>query len=510
MKDIPAEDDAYSNIFNPEAADSKDLNRAFIRDILPGGIPSKQHLLERWLNNISARFHYYIDGVREVASKPPSGHRKTNVGSSTKNIGMMLNAPQRRQIEKLVDKIHSKVQESLDSQIEQLVRFNESLKEGKNRTNSKAYHPPTPDVVSTMIGLLVDPEEIEHLTKNGLDLDELSHTQKLYFFELHQARLTPSPDLILCQALLPAMTAQFEEYLSSTLRFALSLHPNAMNLGKKQISLEEVRRFQSTSDLERKLADKAVSDFISGSPEHWRKELDTWPGIRIDELSDNWAAFIEIFLRRNSVVHRASMADEKYLHLLPRELDAPPLGMPLIIDREYLLSAADRLECVAAGIFAMWPNKVARQFKIDTSASVAIRVYNALNDGRWTAAAIISSSFLQGWTDDDPQGVVEELRVNNWMARLEAFPETREEVFTEIDSWQSPEDLSFDIAKLLLKGEDAHALDLIKSSIQAGKLAGDQIAHWPLIKNLTTRTPSAIKILRTPSRIKVVGPRKRR
>ena len=150
----------------------------------------------------------------------------------------------------------------------------------------------------------------------------------------------PQKDAI-AHALLPSITAAFEELLAALVRLWYLLYPKADDVPRTPLTAGEALAFASRTDMHRWVTDKRVGDFLKNAPIEWQKTLRKKLDIDLSHLGFDWDQFCEVFARRHVVVHASSLADQQYIDHLPRVLPKPALGELLRCDAEYVTDALD-------------------------------------------------------------------------------------------------------------------------------------------------------------------------
>lgn len=292
------------------------------------------------------------------------------------------------------------------------------------------------------------------------------------------------PVEVLAEVLLPPLVASFENLVAALVRLWATLHPEALNVHLKDLKGGDVLDYETRDDLVRLLADRRAEEFVSERPEDWARRFSD--GLRIDlaELADDWPAVLEVFARRNVVVHSGGRVDAPYLARLGHRDEPPTVGSRLQTDESYIATALDRLEWLgnSLGLLLLAHFAPAGSYTAGLAHQTVVR---ALETMHWREARIIASVVLQACADGDYH---HELRVNLWMARRE-LDDDWDDFRAEIMAWQPPAGQQYHVAKAALLRDAGGTLSALADCLQSGDIDVEYLATWPLVRAMAEQSP---------------------
>ena len=229
-----------------------------------------------------------------------------------------------------------------------------------------------------------------------------------------------------------------------------------------------------------KVADAA----IRGGPVKWRQKVITLTGFDPAELTADWNALIETYLRRNKIVHNGGRVDQKYVNGLLAPAAKPTLGEQLVTTPDYLRAALSRLRAIGAGMATLWPSLLSPDERPALNRPVQL-VVGLLKENAWGEAERVARTF-QRFTDDP--AVISPLLINEWMARRELTGDV-DSIAQEVSVWSPPDDgPTWRIAVAALLNDAETVRRLIEEERRNGRPVNN-LGAWPLIRRLSDSSP---------------------
>ncbi|MHB1582793.1 MAG: hypothetical protein ACYCU7_00390 [Acidimicrobiales bacterium] len=356
----------------------------------------------------------------------------------------------------------------------------ESLR-GEEEADAR-HHPLAPEQVIAMLVMLSGREHLEETARSYMEACGGDSAAAAYGFAyLQWARATPLSTKM-ATSLVPMAVAQFGNLVGALYRQWLIMYPDA--LGEKKLNYLDAYVYASGDDILRKGIDEKVADMLAGGSEGWVKQVSDDLKIDMPGLAPDWDAVVEVFARRNAIVHAAARVDPKYLKRTGREdIEA---GTTLECDKTYATSTFDHLEELGIALSVTWFAKLDGEGP-EPAVIAAPHILRALERADWTEAQALSAAVVDG---RDPECLPPEVRVNWWMARREAG-EGVEGIRNEVEAWDPPgDDPEYRLAKaaLLL---DANVFKKVLSTDYQGGGAGvpPGVRAWPLVSVMRRRFP---------------------
>jgi hypothetical protein len=241
----------------------------------------------------------------------------------------------------------------------------------------------------------------------------------------------------------------------------------------------------------------SVDDILSEGIGKWSARFQRWPGINLEELAPEWWKFVEIFLRRNVLVHNSGFVDDDYLRNLPAECEHPPVGSQIALDFDYTVGAIDQVAELGATLGIMWANKIRPSIPVDSAGAVRI-VYRALETKRWSDAHFLGEllgSFVDPVTED-----YQMLLVNTWLGARESA-DSVEAIRDDVNSWTPPEEgYRWRLARPALLLDETAAEQILK----VGRAEGIDLRplfHQQFVILLAKRYPRLQRFDRPPQQV---------
>lgn len=283
----------------------------------------------------------------------------------------------------------------------------------------------------------------------------------------------------LSAVLVMAVTA-FETLLTVAWCHWLSHHPKAASLTDKPVMASELWEYEDLGALRDRVLTDTVDGWIRAGPEQWPRLLKERGGIHLERLAVDWPAALEVFLRRNAIVHANGVADRAYLQHLPELTPHPPLGATLTVDTTYVAEVLDRLGALGPCVLAAFATKlgpVPTRFAVE---GVAGLVSVALAQERWRLGELLAAGLLPLVSTSEAHW---RLRVDSWIAqrKLGREDDVRREVQASGLANVAP---LFALSAHILLDEIAEAEALLPQLLADGALTPADLVQWPLFSDL--------------------------
>jgi hypothetical protein len=222
-----------------------------------------------------------------------------------------------------------------------------------------------------------------------------------------------------------------------------------------------------------------VDEIIWGSFEEWVKFLKTTVKLGMAYLESDEAVLVEIFQRRNTMVHNNGFVHPSYIAKVKPELRLGlEVGKFLDVDPEYLGIAVDTVERSFVLIAAeLWKKLDAcDEARTETLNNLAIK---SLLAGKNEIAAAVSYFVMNDKKLPERSQLVG--RLNYWQALK--WQDRFEEIRSEVESADfTAKDGLFQLARFVLLEDYSEAVPIAKSLIEADKLPLADLEEWPIFK----------------------------
>jgi hypothetical protein len=243
----------------------------------------------------------------------------------------------------------------------------------------------------------------------------------------------------------------------------------------KEFSLRDVMGMDSIEDAVETAIESRISDLSYGNLTGWKAFFRDRLKVDLGDLAPDWDQIIEIFERRNCIVHHEGSASKRYV----RAVGSGTVGNGLETDYDYVQVAIGALELLGIRLHvAVWQkfNKSA----IDVITWLEAASFAVLRREQWsTSLALYETWQTLPLTRD--QALL--AHVNLLLAKkgLHGLDATR----GEIEAWDvSGLDEIYTFAKATLLDDLDRAFAMAPALIEREKLGGWALATWPLTKGM--------------------------
>lgn len=288
-----------------------------------------------------------------------------------------------------------------------------------------------------------------------------------------------SYQVLLYRNCLISLISSAEWFLSQVLRRFFEAHPDAASIKEKTLTLEDLRKIGSISDAESYLITLRVDEIMWGGFEDWIKFLRNTVKLSMGYLTEDEEALIEVFQRRNVMVHNNGVVHPSYISKVKEDLrPGVEAGKPLPVTPDYLAQAISLVEknfvLIAAELWKKLAPKDAMRANILNDITM-----KALFAERYVVACGASRFVME-----DKQLTEKDLdygRLNYWQTMK--WNGKFEEVHCKISEADfSAKDDLLQLARLVLLDDFDRALPLIEPTLQSGKLKVDYLETWPIFR----------------------------
>lgn len=353
------------------------------------------------------------------------------------------------------------------------------------------HYPLAPEQLFLIAMIGIGPERLRQVVENFIQkCGDVSDTLD-YALRYMQWMGREPMSTILGRALLPIVIADFEQFLAALVRLWITLYPEANGVGRHQLPVSVIEKYESIDDIRRLAIERRVDEFMKLNCDGWREKLADKLHIRLDDLISDWPEVVEMFSRRHVIIHAGGSVDERYLSALPSVARSSPHGTTLCTDRAYISAAIDRIEQLADSLVVAWLEHFLPPGDPRVPEMTSAPVLRALEKQRWHDAANLAAIALKKLKPDHPY---HELRVNSWMARRELGCEW-EALRDEIEAWVPPGgEPGLLVAKAALLWDEPALLVALREYESTG-LSVKQLRTWPLLMQMRKRSPRVAAVL---------------
>jgi len=268
-----------------------------------------------------------------------------------------------------------------------------------------------------------------------------------------------------------------EWHISQLFSYFYRRFPESVATKEKAFSLGDLMAFGSIADAQEHLIASRVEDTMRGSFSDWIGVFKDKLKLSASYLDSHLDDMIEIFQRRNLVVHNGSIVNSIYLaKVSEKHRNAVRSGQKLAIDREYLDRAIDLLEVHISLLAAeLWKKLEPRdESRGDLLCELA---YEHMAKERWHVAQAFYFFVQNDARMKENTRLV--ARLNVWQCRKWAGDDIRAEV--EKHDFSATDD-RYVLGSLALKDDIDGAMRLAHRLVETSALTASDLREWPIFR----------------------------
>lgn len=303
-----------------------------------------------------------------------------------------------------------------------------------------------------------------------------------YLISYIEANKPRSGTPMLLSSMLVSLVGALEIFVSGVIKDIYRKLPQSLNDRESSYTFNEISSFGNMDDFKDYVIEKITTDLLySGAAswfEHLKKKFNLSVPKRVNEFET-----LELFQRRNVIVHNAGKVSQQYIDKLNQFTLDVSVGQELPVSDEYFERAADELYLVAFELFSscIYNFCNTREVIVSSEYHFGLLIYRLLQHQRLELAKKAVVAF------DDSQMMEERaylmFKVNGWIAHK--FSHTFEDCRSEVENFNvSARSNDFKLAKLALLDRNQEAYSLAMKMIEADELKTNDWHTWPLLKGV--------------------------
>lgn len=288
---------------------------------------------------------------------------------------------------------------------------------------------------------------------------------------------------LLYRSALISLISAAEWFLAQIFRQYFQSHPEASGIRDKLLSLEDLNNIGSINEAKAYLIDVRIDELMRCSITDWLEFLTGKVKLSAGYLTPNRDDLIEVFLRRNLMVHNDGVVNSTYAGRVPlNRREGVKIGDEMSVSPEYLARAIDLVEKIFILIAAeLWKQL---DLKDEERAEVLTKVaFDRIKQERYAVAEGLSFFTYKDKNVSERYQLIGQLnywQTLKWQGRLE---EIRKEIE---DADFSAKDGLYQVARLTLLGRFDDVFDAIPNLLRAEKITVEQLQDWPIFREVRT------------------------
>lgn len=344
---------------------------------------------------------------------------------------------------KIDEKIHSIYQDNLEVEFESL----EAVEEKSNYKRLKIKASKPTDIDSHFENFRKSSDHIELLYKNSLI----------------------------------SLLSSVEWFFAQILHFYYDKFPESAGVSDKNLKLSELKTFQTIKDAEKYLIELKIEDILRGNFESWIELLKRDLKLGLGYIDNIKEELIEIYQRRNLLVHNGGVINSIYITKVKEELRKDfNIGSRIDVNKQYLDNSIWKLQLAFILVGAELWKKLDAEDKSRGDILTNI-VYENVLKSRWEIADGISFFIF----NDAKMGTTDKIvaQLNNWLCKKRMGK--YELVKKEIDKADfSDKKEIFQLALAALKEDKETFFNLLPRTLEAKQLNIMRLEEFPIMDEM--------------------------
>lgn len=326
----------------------------------------------------------------------------------------------------------------------------------------------------------LDEEDKEEEVEKKLAFRIKGDTSKIDDAFDFQVKSSEQQDLLYVNSFINLLSSA-EWFYSQILHFYYDQNPNSAGVKKKTLTLEELKSFGSVEDAEKYLIDSKIEGLLRSSFSEWMETLKIEVKLGLGYLNDFNDELIEIYQRRNLLVHNGGIVNSIYLSKVSQNLrEKVETAVKLTVDETYLDNAINKIHVLFSLIACeLWK----KQLPEDDERSVYLMSlnYQYLKRKNWNIAKL-PNIFLSG---DAKQPTIPKTyaKLNCWLCQKRTNEGT--ELKKELEKVDfSDKTIIIQLALASLKDDEFTFFRLLPKAINSDELDPESLFDFPIFEEM--------------------------
>ncbi len=286
---------------------------------------------------------------------------------------------------------------------------------------------------------------------------------------------------LLYRSSLISLVSSAEWFLSQVIRAYFDKVPGASGAEGKTLTLEDLRSLGSVEDARKYLTDLRIDEIMWGSFDDWIKFLTGTVKLSASYLGPHRAALVEVFQRRNVMVHNNGIVHSSYLKRVDPSLrkNISP-GDSLSVSPVYLEKAIDLVE----RNFVLFAAELWKRLSPDDGERAKVMnevAFERLKADRWLVSEGLSFFTLNDKKIPEQDRLIAQLNYWQSVKWQGGFDSVRKEV--EGSDFSAKDDL-YQLARLALLDDADSFYRSLPKLMRTEKITPEMLSNWPIFREM--------------------------
>lgn len=287
-------------------------------------------------------------------------------------------------------------------------------------------------------------------------------------------------DRLLFNSSLISLISFTEWFLSEILHNYFEDHIGSAGILDKSLTYKEIKDMGSLEDARRYLIDLKVEEILRGSFEDWLNFFKEKPKLSFSYIEPDRELLIEVFQRRNTLIHNGGIINSIYTSKVPQKLrEGLSIGDSITISHEYLERAINIFEkCFILLAAELWK-------KLDPNDDKRSKLINLAYDhiiaDRFDVAKSLSYFIVNDKNLSEQHRLTAQINYWQCLKWQNRFNEVRSEVE---NADFSAKDEKYLLAQYALLDDNVAFYKLLPIMLKTNKISYEDLSTWPLFKEM--------------------------
>lgn len=278
-----------------------------------------------------------------------------------------------------------------------------------------------------------------------------------------------------------SLLSTVEWFYSQILHYYYDQHPESAGISGKTLTLDELKSFENVKEAEKFLIEDKIEKILRKSFSDWMDILKAELSLNMGYLDNFKSELIEIYLRRNLIVHNGGRVNSTYLSKVDNQFSKDiTLEKQLNVTIDYLENAIDKLHLTFTLIACeLWKKKEPEN---EVRGLLLMKMgYKYLTKGNWTIGEFTNTFMCR---DKKQPGVYKTVgQLNYWLCmKRKGMLKKVEKQLNEADF--SDKALKFQLALYSLREDEDRFFSILQQALDKNEISEEELLEFPIFDEM--------------------------